>query len=208
MRRCQTLTAAVCSVGLLLASCGGDDTPAHQLVGYRPSGVQHVDTVAMDDASNGGAPFEFRAQPGNLLVAYFGYTFCPDVCPTSLSMFKNALEQLGDDASRIELAMATIDPARDSAEVISKYVQSFVPTAHGLRTDDDAVLREVTDVFGVTFMVTTGDSGDVEVSHSGAMYVVDETGKLVLTWPFGVTADDVAADLEVILGEIDDGADA
>ena len=73
---------------------------------------------------------------------------------------------------------------------------------------DDAVLREVTDVFGVTFMVTTGDSGDVEVSHSGAMYVVDETGKLVLTWPFGVTADDVAADLEVILGEIDDGADA
>lgn len=200
--------ASLVTVSLVLASCGGDDTPAHQLVGYRPSGVQQVDTVAMDDASNGGAPFEFRAQPGNLLVAYFGYTFCPDVCPTSLSMFKNALEQLGDDASRIELAMATIDPARDSAEVISKYVQSFVPTAHGLRTDDDAVLREVTDVFGVTFMVTTGDSGDVEVSHSGAMYVVDETGTLVLTWPFGVTADDVAADLEVILGEIDDGADA
>ena len=93
-------------------------------------------------------------------------------------------------------------------QVISKYVQSFVPTAHGLRTDDDAVLREVTDVFGVTFMVTTGDSGDVEVSHSGAMYVVDETGKLVLTWPFGVTADDVAADLEVIRGEIAAGADA
>jgi cytochrome oxidase Cu insertion factor (SCO1/SenC/PrrC family) len=92
---------------------------AHQLVGYRPSGAQVVDTVALEDASNGGAPFEFRAQPGELLVAYFGYTFCPDVCPTSLSMFKNALEQLGDDASAVELAMATIDPARDTAEVIS-----------------------------------------------------------------------------------------
>ncbi|MFN8023811.1 MAG: SCO family protein [Acidimicrobiales bacterium] len=199
--------ASLLSATVVLAACG-DDGPAHQLVGYRPSGVQQVDTVTMDDASDGGSQFAFEAQPGNLLVVYFGYTSCPDVCPTSLSMFKNALSQMGDDASRIELAMATIDPARDSSEVISNYVQSFVPTAHGLRTDDDAVLRKVTDTFGVTFMVTTGDDGNVEVSHSGAMYVVDETGKLVLTWPFGVTADDVAADLESLLGEVGQGASA
>ncbi|MCB1001617.1 MAG: SCO family protein [Acidimicrobiales bacterium] len=192
---------------LVLAACG-DDEPAHQLVGYRPSGAQVVDEVPLEDASNGGAPFDFRAEPGELLVAYFGYTFCPDVCPTSLSMFKNALAQLGDDAQKVDLAMATIDPARDTAEVISGYVQSFVPTAHGVRTDDAEVLRDVTDAFGVTFMVTTGESGDVEVAHSGAMYVVDDQGELVLTWPFGVTADDVAADLEVLLDEADAKADA
>jgi protein SCO1/2 len=184
-----------------LAACG-DDEPAHQLVGYRPSGVQQVDTAAMDDASNGDQPFEFRAQDGELLVVYFGYTFCPDVCPTSLSIFKNALSQIGDDAEKIDLAMATIDPARDTSEVISGYVQSFVPDAHGLRTDDDSVLREVTDVFGVTFMVTAAEDGGVEVAHSGAMYVVDDQGQMVLTWPFGVTADDVAGDLELLIDEM------
>lgn len=179
----------------------GDDEPAHELVGYRPSGLQQVDTVAMDDASNGNQPFEFRANEGELLVVYFGYTFCPDVCPTSLSIFKNALSQLGDDAAKIDLAMATIDPARDTSEVISGYVQSFVPDAHGLRTDDDTVLREVTSTFGVTFMVTSNAEGEVEVAHSGAMYVVDDQGELVITWPFGITAEDVAADLEVLLDE-------
>lgn len=201
--RAVALLASITALSVVstgLAGCGGDE-PAHELVGYRPSGVQQVDTVAMDDASNGDAPFEFRASDGELLVTYFGYTTCPDVCPTSLSIFKNALSKLGDDAARVDLAMATIDPARDTSEVISGYVQSFVPDAHGLRTDDDTVLREVTSTFGVTFMVTSNEAGDVEVAHSGAMYVVDDQGQLVLTWPFGVTADDVAADLEVLLDQ-------
>jgi protein SCO1 len=170
--------------------------------------VQQVDTAAMLDGSADDAPFDFRADPGEVLVVYFGYTSCPDVCPTSLAMFKNALTQLGDDGSRVRLAMATIDPARDTSEILTGYVQSFVSEAHALRTDDDQVLRAATDAFGVTFMVTSNDEGAVEVSHSGAMYVVDDTGKLLLTWPFGVTADDVAGDLEQILGEIESGADA
>ncbi len=162
----------------------------------------------MLDASAAEAPFEFRAEPGKVLVVYFGYTSCPDVCPTSLAMFKNAMKQVGDDASRVQLAMATIDPARDTGEILTGYVQSFVPDAHALRSDDDAVLREVTDTFGVSFMVTSNAEGNVEVSHTGAMYVVDDSGELLLTWPFGVTADDVAGDIELILDEVDAGADA
>lgn len=198
---------ALVVASLALAACGDGATP-HELVGYRPSGVQQVDTAAMLDGASDDTPFEFRAEPGKVLVTYFGYTSCPDVCPTSLAMFKNAMTQLGEDASRVELAMATIDPARDTSEILTGYVQSFVSDAHALRTDDDQVLREATDAFGVTFMVTANAEGTVEVSHSGAMYVVDETGKLLLTWPFGITADDVAADLELILDEIDAGADA
>jgi protein SCO1/2 len=204
-RRALLLTASVASLGLAagtLAACG-DDEPPRELVGYRPSGLQQVDTVALLDAADGDAPFEFRARPDGLLVTYFGYTSCPDVCPTSLSMFKNALQQIGDDAERVDLAMATIDPARDTGEVLTGYVRSFVPDAHALRTDDDSALREVTDVFGVTFMVTANADGEVEVAHSGAMYVVDDQGRLMLTWPFGVTADDVAGDLEILLAEVD-----
>ncbi len=198
---------ALVVASLSLAACG-DGASDHELVGYRPSGVQQVDTAAMLDGSADDAPFAFRADPGKVLVTYFGYTSCPDVCPTSLAMFKNALNQLGEDASRVQLAMATIDPARDTSEILTGYVQSFVSDAHALRTDDDQVLRAATDAFGVTFMVTTNAEGAVEVSHSGAMYVVDDTGKLLLTWPFGVTADDVAGDLELVLDEVDAGADA
>jgi protein SCO1 len=201
------MSALTLCAGVGLSACG-DDEPSHSLVGYRPSGVQQVAAVAMTDASAGGAPFEFRADEGKLLIAYFGYTSCPDVCPTTLAMLKTALARLGDDADRVQLAMATIDPARDTAEVLTGYVQSFVPDAHAVRTDDAAVLREVTDAFGVSYMVTAGVDGSVEVAHSGAMYVVDDQGDLLLTWPFGVTADDVEGDLGVILGEIDARAEA
>jgi APA family basic amino acid/polyamine antiporter len=126
-----------------------------------------------------------------------------------LSMAADGMAPAWLDAVHPRVALVSVGAGNRYGHPADHVLQSLDERGvHLLRTDDDAVLREVTDVFGVTFMVTTGDSGDVEVSHSGAMYVVDETGKLVLTWPFGVTADDVAADLEVILGEIDDGADA
>jgi len=198
---------ALVVASLALAACGDGATP-HELVGYRPSGVQQVDTSGIPNAADDDTPFEFRAEPGQVLVVYFGYTSCPDVCPTTLAMFKNALNQRGGDAARVQLAMVTIDPARDTSEVLTGYVQSFVSDARALRTDDERVLRAVSDAFGVTFMVTANAEGTVEVSHSGALYVVDETGKLLLTWPFGIAADDVAADLELILDEIDAGADA
>jgi protein SCO1/2 len=186
---------------LSLASCGSDSSQSRELVGYRPSGQQVVDTMTLPDASNGDAPFDFVARPGGLLVVYFGYTSCPDVCPTTLAMFKSALAQLGDDASRIDLAMATVDPNRDTADVITGYVQSFVPSAHALRTDQADELRRVADLFGVSYSVTTAADGTIEVAHSGAMYVVNDQGDVVLTWPFGVVADDVAADLEQLLAE-------
>lgn len=189
-------------VSPVVAGCG-DDEVAHELVGFRPSATQPVDVVTLGDASAGDAPFEFRAEPGGLLVAYFGYTSCPDVCPTSLAILKRAITELGDDGARVDLAMATVDPARDSGEILTGYVQSFVPTAHALRTDDDAVLREAADAFGVFYSVTTAADGAVEVAHSGAMYVVDDQGHLVLTLPFGITVDDVTADLQVMLREID-----
>jgi len=186
---------------LALASCGSDSSVTHELVGYRPSGQQVVDTMTLPEASNGAAPFEFVAPAGGLLIVYFGYTSCPDVCPTTLAMLKSALTTLGDDASRVSLAMATVDPNRDTGEILTGYVQSFVPTAHALRTDQPDDLQAVADLFGVSYDVSTADDGTIEVSHSGAMYVVNDQGDVVLTWPFGVVSADVAADLELLLDE-------
>ena len=192
----------VVAVGVLLglAACGGDDA-AREYVGYRQSPGQQVGTASLPDASAGGADFTFTAEPGHLLIAYFGYTSCPDVCPTTLSGLRQALRDLGDDAARVDLAMVTIDPARDTDDILVGYVQSFVEGAHALRTTDDSALRAVTEAFGASYSVTTTADGAVEVAHSGAMYVVDPSGTVTLTWPFGVTSDDIGGDLAQLLAE-------
>ncbi len=192
----------VLAAGVLLglAACGGDDA-AREYVGYRQSPGQQVGAASLPDASAEGADFAFAAEPGHLLIAYFGYTSCPDVCPTTLSGLRQALRDLGDDAARVDLAMVTIDPARDTDEILVGYVQSFVDGAHALRTTDDSALRAVTEAFGASYSVTTAADGAVEVAHSGAMYVVDPSGTVTLTWPFGVTSDDIRGDLAQLLAE-------
>lgn len=173
-----------------------------EYIGYRQSPAQQVGAASLPDASAEGADFAFAAEPGHLLVTYFGYTSCPDVCPTTLSGLRQALRDLGDDAARVDLAMVTIDPARDTGDILVGYVQSFVEGAHALRTTDDGALRAVTELFGASYSVTTAADGAVEVAHSGAMYVVDPSGAVTLTWPFGVTADDIRGDLAQLLEEI------
>ena len=192
----------VVAAGVLLglAGCGGDDA-TREYIGYRQSPGQQVGAASLPDASAEGADFAFAAEPGHLLIAYFGYTSCPDVCPTTLSGLRQALRDLGDGAARVDLAMVTIDPARDTDDILVGYVQSFVDGAHALRTTDDSALRAVTEAFGASYSVTTAADGAVEVAHSGAMYVVDPSGTVTLTWPFGVTSDDIRGDLAQLLEE-------
>ncbi len=152
-------------------------------------------------SSAGGEELPFRAEDGHVLLAYFGYTHCPDVCPTTLADVRSALADLGDDADRVDLAMATIDPDRDTGDVLTPYVRSFVPDAHALRTTDDDQLQVAADLFGVTYDVSTDDAGEVEVTHSGFLYAVDDQGRLLVSWPFGTPSEDVAHDLELLLDQ-------
>ncbi len=192
------------SIGVLflaavaIGACG-DDEPARSLIGYAPTGRQSVVEVAMPDASHPDDDFRFRAEPGELLLVNFGYTSCPDVCPTTLSIVKSAKNQLGDDGDRVDLAIVSVDPARDTAEIMTKYVSRFVPGGHALRSDDPAQLAAAASAFGVTYSVTTAADGTIEVTHTGAMFAVDDAGEVVLTWPFGVTTDDVLGDLRILL---------
>ena len=204
MRLHHRLVGGVCAAVLCVVTvaCGDDAPAARELVGYRNVPGQAVGSISLPDVSNGGREMALRAAPGELLVTYFGFTSCPDVCPTTLADLRRALRDLGDDASKVDLAMVTVDPERDTAEVLTGYVQSFVPGAHALRTDDPAELRAAADAFGATYSVTAADDGRVDVTHSPAMYVVDPSGTVTLTWPFGVDADDLRLDLEALLAEV------
>ena len=120
--------AVVAAIAVGAAGCGGSD---RQLVGMTRDPEPQVDAVALPDVANGGQPFDFRAAPDALLVVYFGYTNCPDICPTTMSDLRVALGELGDQAERVDVAMVTVDPERDT-DVLADYVQGFVPDGHAI----------------------------------------------------------------------------
>jgi protein SCO1 len=189
------VAAAAMALTLLLAACGDGD---RALVGYTRDPEPFVDVAPLPDVSRDGAPFAMRATEGDLLAVYFGFTNCPDVCPTTLADFRTARNQLGEDATRVGLAMVTVDPDRDTT-VLSDYAQGFVDGAHALATDDAATLRQVADAFGVSYVVTNDDRGEPQVMHSPELFLVDDTGAMVLTWTFGTAPDDLAADMRQLL---------
>jgi protein SCO1/2 len=201
--------ALVCCASLL-AACGGDgaggssgvfdDVPAdRELVGYVSDPAPSVGDVTLPDLTDGDAAFALRAQPGDLLLVYFGYTNCPDFCPTTMSDVKLASQRISDP-DRVEVAMVTVDPSRDLA-ILSDYVTSFVAGGHALGTSDDTALERAAAPLGVTYEVRTAADGSTQVGHTTALYGLDDTGTLVVTWPFGVTIDDLATDLAQLLNE-------
>jgi protein SCO1/2 len=192
--RAWGLLAATVVLGVV-ASCGGDD---RALVGYTRDPEPVVDVATLPDVSRDGEPFAMRAPDDGLLLVFFGFTNCPDVCPGTLLNVSTALRELGDDASRVALAMVTVDPERD-IPLLTDYVQAFVPDAHALATADPDALRTGADAFGVTYHVSAPADGEPHVMHSPQLFLVDDAGTLVLTWPFGTPPEDLAADVRQLL---------
>jgi protein SCO1/2 len=195
-----TVAVVVAAGVVLLAACGGGD---RDLVGLTRDPAPVVDALAAPDISRDGEPFRFVAPDDGLLVVFFGYTNCPDVCPTTLADLRRALDDVADDgdgdADRIDMVMVTVDPDRDR-DVVTDYVQGFVPGAHAVALDDDTELRRLAESFGVSYQVSERSNGDVDVVHSDTtLFAVDDSGTLVLTWPFGTKSDDLAGDLRQLL---------
>jgi len=183
-------------LGLLASSCSSE--PA-QLAGYVRTPAPNSAANSLPDAAAAGEPFFLRASEGNLLLIYFGYTACPDVCPTTLADIRSALQDLGSGADLVDLAMITVDPGRDTDVILTGYVRSFIPDAHALRTEDDDALFDAAFVLGASYEVSESDDGIIEVLHTAHVYVVDEQGDLVITWPFGMEPEDMTSDLEILL---------
>ena len=157
-----------------------------ELTGYRREPAPLVGDLSLPDLTDPGADLVLRAEPGQLLVIYFGYTNCPDFCPTTLSDLRLATRRMdADDAARVDVAMVTVDPERDVA-VLPDYITSFFDDGHALGTDDADLLARAAAPFGVTYDVARSDDGTIAVAHTTALYVVDDAGQLALTWQFGV----------------------
>lgn len=191
--------AVVLAVGAL-GACTKDSQPAaRELTGYTRQPLPSVKGVSLPRA-DGKGDWSMTAPSGGLRLVFFGYTSCPDVCPTTMSDLKRGLLTLSKgDRARVEVGMATIDPGRDTAAKLTDYVTTFIPDGVGLRTTDAAALARAAAPFGATFSVKPGKDGVPEVSHSGDLYAVDDRGRVVLQWPFGTSAKDLGADLAELL---------
>lgn len=191
---------AVAITGVTLAACGGSDP---ELVGYQIEPTPQVGHLAAADAANNNTTFPIRAQPDQLLAVFLGFTNCPDVCPLALSNMAIALDQLGDERERVDVAMLTVDPSRDTPDVLTAYVHNFIDDAHALRVEDTSDLQALVDAFGATYDTEHDHAGQTtDVGHTDHKYLVDDTGAVIVTWTGDMTIDDMVNDLRITLDDL------
>lgn len=136
---------------------------------------------------------------GKAVAMFFGYTHCPDVCPTTLSDMAKALKALGPDAQRVQVLFVTVDPKRDTPELLKEYVPAFNPTFLGLH-GDAAATAKVTKDFKIYAAERPGKTPETyTVDHSAQTLVFDAKGKLRLMLPYGTPGDKIASDLRILL---------
>ncbi|MBR1207919.1 SCO family protein [Bradyrhizobium sp. AUGA SZCCT0051] len=139
-----------------------------------------------DQAGHARTDKEFR---GRLMLVYFGFTYCPDVCPTDLQAIALALDKLGPDGDQVQPIFITVDPERDTAAHLAEYVPLFHPRLIGLTGSFDAI-RKVADAYKVYYArVPLKDAGDYTVDHTAYIYLMDRDGNYLGFFPPGTSAD-------------------
>ncbi|MFN2165088.1 MAG: SCO family protein [Anaerolineae bacterium] len=149
-----------------------------------------------------GETFHLSAQRGNVVLLFFGYTQCPDVCPTTLATWRQVHEALGDDAGRVRFVFVTVDPERDTPERLGLHVGAFNPDFIGLTGAPDE-LQPVYDFFGVYFEKDTssGSAAGYLISHTATTFVLDPEGNWRLRESYGTPVEDLAYDIRELLQE-------
>lgn len=133
------------------------------------------------------------------VVMFFGYTQCPDVCPTTLANLRDTMRLLGEDAKRVQVLFVTVDPARDTTALLAQYVPTFYPSFLGLYADEKATAALAKD-FKVFYAKQPGTTpGSYSIDHSTGSYAFDPQGRLRLLIRHGETPANIAADLKLLL---------
>ncbi|NJN67272.1 MAG: SCO family protein [Chloroflexaceae bacterium] len=190
---------------LLLSGCtpSAAPTPAAQ---ERPSAGTRIEPPrAVADftlTSHTGAPLSLSSLRGQATLLYFGYTFCPDICPTTLAELVRVKRSLGPLADRVAFVFISVDGPRDTPEVLARYLPAFDPDFIGL-TGTEREIRKIGVDYGLFFEAqkVEGTSADYLVDHSAASYLIDPEGRLHTIYPYGTPAEVIATDLRAMLGE-------
>lgn len=131
---------------------------------------------------------------GKVVMVYFGYTFCPDVCPTTLVELARMEEKLGTQADEVEVIMVSLDPQRDTPEKLGEYMAYFDPSFIGMTGSEADILAAATE-FGVFYNQHEGTAATgYLIDHTATVMLLDKQGKLSVVYPFGITGPEMAED--------------
>lgn len=198
--RLTTTSVVVTIVMSLLSGCTSDST----YVGV--TNLPDIDvsdiTLQRAERNGGSSPFTLTAASStDVLVLFFGFTNCPDQCPTTLADLREARRLLGDRSERVDIAFVTVDLQRDTPEVLTQYLDRFEFGEHGhaLRPASEAELARTTKAVFASSEVARDEDGHVQVGHTAWSYVINDTGKVVLEWEYGTSSSDMAHDLGLLL---------
>ena len=137
---------------------------------------------------------------GKVVAIFFGYTHCPDVCPTTLADMSLALDKLGEDAERVQVLFVTVDPERDNPEFLKQYMPEFNPNFLALYGDMQAT-EQVTKTFKVRYEKQPTSSG-YNVDHSAGTFLIDPKGSVRLLAPYGQRSEWLAEDIRLLLAGV------
>lgn len=146
-----------------------------------------------------GKPRTLADFRGKVVVIFFGFTHCPDVCPTTLAELALVAKELGKDADRMQVLFVTVDPERDTPEVLRQYAPSFNPSFLGLYGDAEATARTARE-FKIFFQKQPLPGNGYSVDHSAGTYILDQQGRLRLFAQYGQGAPALLHDIRILLG--------
>jgi protein SCO1/2 len=185
--------------GLVLAVLlGACDRPAQkprfELVDV--TGAAFGKTLELTD--HNGKPRTLADFRGKVVTVFFGFTHCPDACPTTLAEMSQVMRELGPDADKVQVLLVTVDPERDTAQVLSQYVPAFHPSFLGLFGDAEATARTAKE-FKIFYQKQPLKTGGYSVDHSAGTYILDREGRLRLFAPYGKGAAAILHDIRLLL---------
>ena len=148
-----------------------------------------------------GQKFRLSDQDGEIILLFFGYSNCPDVCPLTMSEYKQMKEMLGEQADQVRFVFVTVDPERDTQARLSEYVNAFDPEIIGL-TGSRTELEPVWKSYGVyQAKQETGSAAGYTVDHTSRTYLIDQDGNWRLTYPFEMEKEDILSDVRYLLSQ-------
>jgi protein SCO1/2 len=189
---------ALCAALLSASFLGACKDPAPSFKSTDITGADYGKSLSLTDVGTGRKVSleDFR---GKLVLVFFGFTHCPDVCPTTLLKAAEVKKQLGKDGDKLQVLFVTVDPERDTPEALAKYVPAFDPSFIGLRGDAGETSKAAREFKVFYQKVPNRDGTSYNVDHTAASYVLDTEGRLRLFVRHAQPAEEIVSDLRQLL---------
>lgn len=195
-RRIYLLVTVLLAFSLLLTACG-DAYKYNGTLIDPPKEIYDISGTNWD-----GSTFRMSEHKGQVMVVFFGYTFCPDVCPTTLAEMAQLYTMLGDNADKVDFVFISVDPERDTVEKLAAYIPAFNPNFYGLHIPAGPELETAKMTFGAWAEQSPTEktaNGDYLVDHTAGLAVVDQNGMWRELFSFESTPADMLPDIEYLL---------